>query len=312
MKTLPTPTEVFTRRKAEIIAKLSVPDEEYADASPKGSVDAGIRQLIDELNRQEGLVTTSSCAGRVSVYLEGRKSSTSEVADGAEDRVQSSAGGKGGGEWLYVSHDPLDELDSGSRYAEVFGVRVDASSAVAAGAVDLSEKRLIHFKFEPMILHVLTASLEHAQLVIQAGMEAGFRESGAVGILARRPEETAMPMVAVRSMGLAFESVIGVETEDAEGGSKRVCIVDNSGYLTMLAQIANKRFAENQKRVARFQTALKAAFMPKKPPGWEDAETRKERKRQEGLRRKDELKSRTKPTEEGLDLGVVLQEPDVL
>lgn len=43
------------------------------DLSPKGTVDVGIRELIGEINACEGLVTTSSCAGRVSVFLEGRR-----------------------------------------------------------------------------------------------------------------------------------------------------------------------------------------------------------------------------------------------
>lgn len=47
--------------------------------SPKGTVDAGIRELIDVINGVEGLVTTSSCAGRVSVFLEGSR----KVAGGA-------------------------------------------------------------------------------------------------------------------------------------------------------------------------------------------------------------------------------------
>lgn len=161
------------------------------------------------------------------------------------------------------------------------------------------------------ILHVMTASVEHAQLVVQAGMEAGFRESGAVSLLARRSDEGAMPVVAVRSMGLGFESVIGVETECKDGETVRVCVV-NPGYLTMLGQIANKRFEENQKRIARFQTALRAAFAPKHPRGWENAEARRERKREEGLRRREEMKERAKPADEATVLDVVLQEPDVL
>lgn len=63
----------FARRKEAILAQLAVPDEEYTDLSPKGTVDAGIRDLIDEINGLDGLVTTSSCAGRVSVFLEGRR-----------------------------------------------------------------------------------------------------------------------------------------------------------------------------------------------------------------------------------------------
>lgn len=146
MKSLPTPTSVFTKRKTKIIAKLALPDDEYTDASPKGSVDIGIRQLIDDLNAQEGLVTTSSCAGRASVYLEGKKTSgvrAEGVKDGGEERA-SSTGGKGGGEWLFVSHDPVEEFRKGEEYAELFGLRMDGDGLGLRG-------RLIHFKFEPMV-----------------------------------------------------------------------------------------------------------------------------------------------------------------
>src|SRR6478735_3699828 len=96
------------------------------------------------------------------------------------------------------------------------------------------------------ILHVLTASPEHAQLVIQAGMGAGFRETGAVSLLSRGAEEEAMPMVAVRSMGLSFESLVGVETD--EKGRRRIVGED---YLGMIVRIANERFIENSKRISR-------------------------------------------------------------
>ncbi|KAK0729707.1 methyltransferase TYW3-domain-containing protein [Lasiosphaeris hirsuta] len=172
---------------------------------------------------------------------------------------------------------------------------------------DVEGGRLIHFKFEPMILHVLTASLEHAQVVIQAGMEAGFRETGAVSLLGRRPEDGAMPMVAVRSMGLSFESLVGVE-----GDGERYCIV-SAAYLERLVRIANERFAENQKRIARFQEALTKALAPKAANDWEDTETRRERKRQEGLKRRDELQKQSKPPEDGhFDLASILQPPEIL
>ncbi|KAK0656496.1 methyltransferase TYW3-domain-containing protein [Cercophora newfieldiana] len=294
----PPPSETFTRRKTTILDQLSVPDSEYTDASPKGSVDAGIRTLIDEINGHDGLVTTSSCAGRVSVYLEGKKkiSGSGEALDDAASRevaVQGSVvGGKGGGEWLFVSHDPVG--------------RVESESGMAEG-----EARLIHFKFEPMILHVLTASPQHAQLVIQAGIEAGFRETGAVSLIGRMADEAAMPIVAVRSMGLSFESLIGFEG-CAEGTNPRRTSVVTGEYLHTLVQIANERFVENQKRIARFQAALKAAFSPKAPAEWEDAEARRERKKEEGLRRREALRKETPRTEEHVDLGVILQEPDML
>lgn len=131
-------------------------------------------------------------------------------------------------------------------------------------------------------------------------------------------------------MGLSFESLIGLESSDG----KRLSLV-SSDYLELLVKISHERFAENQKRIARFREALKIAFVgyslaasdvggKKKnlPEGWEDSVARRERKRLEGLRRKEELDrqkeqengERTKAADQGagLDLGLVLEAPDVL
>jgi tRNA wybutosine-synthesizing protein 3 len=65
--------QAFNKRKALILSALSVPAEQYDDFSPKGSIDEGIRDLIQGINAREGWVTTSSCSGRVSVFVEGTK-----------------------------------------------------------------------------------------------------------------------------------------------------------------------------------------------------------------------------------------------
>lgn len=122
----------FAARKRAILAALAEPDG--TDRSPKGSVDAGIRALVHEVNALPGLVTTSSCAGRVSVFAEGgsgvtpvvvgeRERASAEEAGGDSDtkadadhapaqqqqqqRQFVAAGGKGSGRWLFVSHDPV-------------------------------------------------------------------------------------------------------------------------------------------------------------------------------------------------------------
>ncbi len=159
MTTLPPPGEAFVRKKAKILSQLAVPDSEYTDASPKGSVDAGIRQLIEELNGRSGLVTTSSCAGRVSVYLEGKKGAQQTTTSGAfenagEGEVRaSSSGGKGGGEWLFVSHDPVERPAAGDgAYAALLGMGASTEIGTGSGmSGSLEAARLIHFKFEPMV-----------------------------------------------------------------------------------------------------------------------------------------------------------------
>ena len=135
----------FDTKKSKILEQLAQPDDEYSDASPKGSVDVGIRNLIEEINTQPGFVTTSSCAGRVSVFLEGRKAGGASE-DGS--RQVASIGGKGAdGKWLFVSHETLDD-DDGKDWAAEFGLTAQPEETLSD---DSGERRLIHFKFEPMV-----------------------------------------------------------------------------------------------------------------------------------------------------------------
>lgn len=160
---------------------------------------------------------------------------------------------------------------------------------------------------ERQILHVLTASPQHAQLLLRCGLQAGFRESGAINLLpspsSAHPTATAAaatPIVAIRSMGLGLESLIGRETN----GIKH-CTVSGE-YLRALIKIANERFVENARRIERFRVLLEKAHAAAgagagpgrglhgkgRPDGaeWEDAEVRRERKRAEGLRKAEEVR----------------------
>jgi tRNA wybutosine-synthesizing protein 3 len=150
----------FLSKKRKILDQLSIPDSEYDDLSPKGSIDVGIRDLIDEINAIEGCVTTSSCAGRISVFLEGKK--TPEInhdGDLEAERGASGVGGKGGGgRWLFVSHNPIDieeiekQEDGLTTWTEFLGMEVRGDEG-ASRMIDtsLGESRFVHFKFEPMV-----------------------------------------------------------------------------------------------------------------------------------------------------------------
>lgn len=151
--------DVFESRKRRILDDLSVPDAEYTDLSPKGSVDEGIRDLIRDINALPGLVTTSSCAGRISVFLEGTKKQNHEPRQ-QQRRQFAPSGGKGTGRWLYVSHEPLERPESGKDLTtlhELFGLVPDADSG--AGSRGKISKliegghapRLVRFHFEPMV-----------------------------------------------------------------------------------------------------------------------------------------------------------------
>ncbi|CZT00977.1 related to DUF207 domain protein [Rhynchosporium agropyri] len=354
------PPSSFTLKKSRILQALSVPISEYDDFSPKGSIDVGIRELIDEINALEGCVTTSSCAGRISVFLEGKRKlkgaggvergieAGEEGGDrgeeegvegkresGENERTATAAGvgGKGGGgRWLFVSHDPVairkglersgSESGSGEgrkscggkdSWTELMGMqRLEGRDEEVQALMESSrsEKRLVHFKFEPMILHILTASLQQAQLVLSAALQAGFRESGALNLTpSSGNNEPPIPMVGIRSMGLALESVIGFEDQGRE-----ICMVPE-WQLRHMIEVSNQRFVENTKRIERFRTLLlemSESGMGKERKGdgreWEDAGARRERKKAEGMRRAEELRVSREmdgligDTEEVLDL----------
>lgn len=142
------------------------------------------------------------------------------------------------------------------------------------------------------ILHVMTASLRHAQRVLSAAINAGFRESG-VQSLRNLDDKEACPMVAVRTSGLALESVIGYLEEGSDPEDVR-CIV-TEGYLRIIVGLINERFEANTERIRRFRKHLLQHHpgygLPKGDrEDWEDADVRRQRKRAEGMQRRQELR----------------------
>ncbi|KAE8848042.1 hypothetical protein PTNB73_01885 [Pyrenophora teres f. teres] len=283
-------TTRFETRKRNIIEQLDSPDDEYHDLSPKGSIDAPIRDLIGEINSLQGLVTTSSCSGRISVFLEGRKADAEVVEPSSEiEESRAGPGGKGGGgAWLFISHEPIETGQTTHDYISEFGM-----TQVEGGEIISSvSSRFIHFKFEPMILHILSVSLEDAQRVLTAALAGGFRESGAVSLGPTKTGES-NPMVAVRSAGYSFDSIIGYQDDDG----RNIALVDER-YLRTLVDIANGRFKINLDRIVRFRTALLEMYQPStsnatssSKSDWEDAAARKQRKREEGLARQQALQT---------------------
>lgn len=150
-------TTRFRARKHKILEQLDAPDGEYHDLSPKGSVDAPIRDLIDEINSFEGLVTTSSCSGRISVFLEGRKNDNQVVETGSEsEEPRAGPGGKGGGgTWLFISHTPVEDVYASSD--QIFMLKFGLEKVTAGGNKPTVSCSYIHLKFEPMVSSTIMA-----------------------------------------------------------------------------------------------------------------------------------------------------------
>lgn len=139
-------------------------------------------------------------------------------------------------------------------------------------------------------------------------MGAGFRESGAVSLGSSKTGE-ANPVVAIRSAGYSFDSIIGYQDDMGRNVSKI-----SPSHLRTLVRIANERFKINLERIARFRSLLLESYQSvsastpgSSKPDWEDAEARKQRKRAEGLARQRALQaagSEGKGSSESESLGV--------
>jgi tRNA wybutosine-synthesizing protein 3 len=133
--------------------------------------------------------------------------------------------------------------------------------------------------------------MDHARRILTAALAAGFRESGAVSLGSTKTGE-ANPMVAVRSAGYSFDSIIGY----LDGESRNISLVDERCLRTLVC-IANDRFKINTERISRFRAALMGSYQAKPSTGaspkvdWEDADVRKQRKRAEGMARQQALQN---------------------
>lgn len=140
---------------------------------------------------------------------------------------------------------------------------------------------------------MVAASTENAQFALNAALTAGFRESGITGILNNKSEPS-LPMVAVRTSGLLLDSIIGFKCQTT---SQMVPMVTEA-YLRSLLHIANQRFAVNDERKARFRQAfldqvlqhgcVSSELRASKYEAYEPAAVRRERKRREGLLRREQ------------------------
>ena len=105
-------------------------------------------------------------------------------------------------------------------------------------------------------------------------------------------------MLAIRSAGLSFSSLIGVcnapstaedEDEISENGigEEHIRALVSEEYLEILVGVANQRFSANRERIARFERGV---FGKAEVGGaWEDGDCRRERMRKEGLARREAL-----------------------
>ncbi|KPI84598.1 hypothetical protein ABL78_6359 [Leptomonas seymouri] len=184
-------SQFFSSMRKQILSDLQANTN---DKSLAGRVDPQIAELVHYVNSSfPQYVTSSSCAGRVSLFHKGVKE-TKGAATHTETAFDTAATpaalflvpqrkrGSFGQGTLYQSHDPLPE---------------DTSAVVAESIVPALEKfwtwrqthtsdpalcssEVLQLKFEPMILHVLCADIASAAVLLNCGSESGQMNSGIV------------------------------------------------------------------------------------------------------------------------------------
>jgi tRNA wybutosine-synthesizing protein 3 len=253
----------FDSKKQHILNQISLTDESNPDASPKGTLDIPLIPLISLINDHQDMFTTSSCSGRVSVFLEGEKGA--QILGKSHEKL----GGKGeGGRWLFVTH-KVGELD-GDWWTKVKSCEVEIRDN---GSTSLpSPRRYVLYKFEAMILHVKCRNFSSASKLYTAAMDCGFRESG-IG-----PNN----LVAIR-ISIKLDIPIGY----VEGGTVVPLVTDD--YVEEMVEISKKHFEKNTRKINELENAVRKLIDAGHHQRCETKEERRIRKRQEGLQRKAEL-----------------------
>ena len=170
----------FDDQKATYLRELS---STAKDRSKKGDVDEEAKPILDAINAHPDLYTTSSCAGRIDVF------------------VEPESGKKHEGEWRFVTHDRAKTEDVLQALEEV-------------------PAETVWFRMEGAIVHVCCRSLDAAEAFLLACREAGWKHSGILTtgkriiIEATTPERVDVP-VAKDGESFVPEKFIGFLVKEA-------------------------------------------------------------------------------------------------
>ncbi len=132
--------EYFDKSKKSIIEKL-----QNKDKSRKGDVDEHAIPVINAFNETKNCYTTSSCAGRITLFRE------------AETKKKYDSG------WLYVKHGEV--------------TKEEIKNALTKIPLDT-----IWFRQETSIFHIACRNIEIAKKILNLCQEIGLKHSGIIGI----------------------------------------------------------------------------------------------------------------------------------
>ena len=267
----------FDQKKKAILAEINSLEP---DLSPKGTIDQLCLPIMHLINSHKDMITTSSCSGRISVFVEGAK---------LINKKDVKSGGKGlGGRWLFVTHEQDEVLNWLNNISETEQIRfqsVDNNTNEFDNSV-----RYILYKYEPFILHVKCRDFQMASKLFNVAMSCGFRESG-IG---------SNNIVAIR-INIKLDIPIGFL--DEKDNNMLTFFVSKQYINNVLNKLTISKFIENKKKMDELYAAIDKEIISKPLDSnfnsqseiKETKEERRERKRREGLERQRQLKNKMSP-----------------
>lgn len=208
------------------------------DRSKKGDLDEAIRPLVEMINADDRYYTTSCCSGRV--IVSGEVTASRELAPELDSRKTTTK--KKGTEWIFCAHQAGDW--HADRITDLLLEKEDGEEPAA-------KYESVIFKFEPVIFHIRAIDLEAASVLLQAGLKAGFRNSGMV---TSSSSSTSSVLVALRHT-LQMEAPLVVDGR----------AIFTKAYVDELVKVSNRKMAANEAATFRLEGALLTMLNPSAP-----------------------------------------------
>eukprot|EP00923_Selenidium_pygospionis_P010936 GHVN01019106.1.p1 GENE.GHVN01019106.1~~GHVN01019106.1.p1 ORF type:complete len:1502 (+),score=149.35 GHVN01019106.1:396-4901(+) len=271
----------FRQRKLRLLASLGDGLEE-SDRSLKKSVDTPLLPVINLLNEESSLVTTSCCSGRVSIFWDpvGRR-----AGEGGKQT-------KRGGKLIYVSHERIADVRStaamimdmlrmkiisntnaapASAGSDFYSLERGVDSTVIGDiksslqparlpAVLMTPTSEVYLRFEPLVVHTECANIHSANRLLNISVhDAGLKNSGIMSLpiasLSPRSKKSSKRTGegdAPRCV-LAIRGTQRLETPLVVDGEVWVTV----DHLTRLLLTCNTKMDANQMQISRLENCLR-------------------------------------------------------
>lgn len=197
-------TTIFNKQKQKYLKDL---ESGVKDKSKKGFIDEEIKSLVDKINKQENYYTTSSCSGRILLYSISKDRKKNET------------------QWLLVSHKIVEEN-------EIKKTLTNLPRNVP--------ERIVFFRFEPLILHVVCKNLDAAQKLLQICGKCGLKHSGAITLGKR-----------------IIIEITGNDRLDAPIAKENQLLITEQGISCSVAD-ANEKMKRNLERIKKVQKEIES------------------------------------------------------